>query len=78
MPYTAEQRRLFHAMAEDPEVARRHGSSQAESRRLAAEADKLAREGHEKESKASGGHGSAKAFLALISRALEPGPKAQP
>ena len=52
MPYTDEQRRLFHEAAENPDAARRHGMSQAEARRLANEADRLAREGREKTAKA--------------------------
>ena len=47
-PFTDEQRRLFHAMAEDDEVAEQHGTSQKEARKLAQEADDLAREGKEK------------------------------
>lgn len=50
MPWTAAQRRLFHA-SEDPEVAREHGLAPGEARKLADEADKLAREGHERRAK---------------------------
>lgn len=50
-PFTEEQRRLFHAMAEDDEVAEQHGTSQKEARKLAREADDLAREGKEKPAK---------------------------
>lgn len=48
MPWTEKQRRLFHAIAEDPEVAREHGVSTATGRRLAAEADDLSRRGKER------------------------------
>lgn len=53
MPYTPAQRRLFHAMSEDPDVAREHGTSQQGARKLAEEADKLKREGREKRAKAA-------------------------
>ncbi len=48
MPYTAQQRKLFHAAENDPEVAERHGMSQREAGKLADEADDLAREGNER------------------------------
>jgi hypothetical protein len=54
MPYTPSQRRLFHAMAEDDDVAREHGTSRKKARKLAEEADDLAREGKEKKEKSSG------------------------
>lgn len=64
MPYTAEQRRLFHLMAEDDEVAEQHGTSQKEARKLAQEADDLAREGREKPAK--------KASIGVITIFTEP------
>lgn len=48
MPYTAQQRKLFHAAEEDPEVAREHGISHREAGELADEADSYARQGKEK------------------------------
>ena len=48
MPYTSRQRRLFHTISEDPEVAREHGVSTSTGRRLANEADDLARQGRER------------------------------
>lgn len=54
MPYTSRQRRLFHEIEENPDVAERHGVSQREGHKLADEADKLAREGREKKEKSSG------------------------
>lgn len=48
MPYTEEQRKLFHEAAENPDVARQHGLSRREAQKLADEADRLAREGREK------------------------------
>lgn len=48
MPYTKEQRKLFHSAASSPEVAREHGMTQGEARTLAGEADKLKTEGREK------------------------------
>lgn len=48
MPYTPEQRRLFHAAAESKEVAREHGMPQGEAKKLADEADKLKKDGKEK------------------------------
>jgi len=50
MPYTPAQRRLFHEVAENPDAARRHGMSRGEGRKLAHEADEMAREGKEKRS----------------------------
>lgn len=47
-PYTEQQRKLFHAADEDPEVAERHGMSQREAGQLANEADDYARRGKEK------------------------------
>lgn len=66
MPYTPAQRRLFHEIAENPDAARRHGTSQSEGRKLAEEADKLAREGREK--KAAGV--SSKALTGLQARSI--------
>jgi hypothetical protein len=37
MPWSPKQHRLFEAGAHDPEVAREHGMSQAEARKLAEE-----------------------------------------
>lgn len=48
MPYTKEQRALFNAAANDPEIAREHGMSHREAGELADEANKLKKEGHEK------------------------------
>lgn len=48
VPYTAQQRKLFHAAEDDPEVARQRGISRQEAGQLADEADKLAREGKER------------------------------
>lgn len=48
MPYTPKQRRLFNAMAHDPDIAREHGTSNSEARKLADEANKLKRQGKEK------------------------------
>lgn len=48
MPYTPAQRRLFHEMEENPDAARRHGTSQREAGQLADEADRLKRQGKEK------------------------------
>jgi hypothetical protein len=50
MPYTKEQRALFHAAEEDPEIAQEHGMSQREAGKLADEADKLKKKGREKHS----------------------------
>ena len=52
MPYTKEQRALFNAAANDPQIAERHGMSHKEARRLANEANKLKGEGREKKSAA--------------------------
>lgn len=52
MPYTAAQRRLFNAAANDPAIAREHGISGKEAKKLANEANKLAGEGKEKTAKA--------------------------
>jgi len=54
MPYTAQQRKLFHVLEDDPEAAERHGMSQGEAGKLADEADDYAREGKEKKPKAKG------------------------
>jgi hemerythrin-like domain-containing protein len=54
VPYTPSQRRLFHAMAEDADVAREHGTSRKKARKLAEEADELAREDKEKKEKSAG------------------------
>jgi hypothetical protein len=48
MPYTAQQRKLFHVLEDDPEAAERHGVSQHEAGKLADEADAYAREGKER------------------------------
>jgi hypothetical protein len=37
MPYTPSQNRLFRAAAHNPEIARKHGLSQATASRLASE-----------------------------------------
>lgn len=47
IPYTKEQRRLFHAAEENPDVAREHGMSRREAGKLADEADRLKKEGRE-------------------------------
>ncbi len=52
MPYTKEQRALFNAAANDPQIAERHGMSHKEARRLANEANRLKGEGREKKSAA--------------------------
>jgi len=48
VPYTEKQRRLFHALEESPDARKRHGVSEEEARRLADEADDLARRGKER------------------------------
>lgn len=48
MPYTEKQRKLFNAMANDPEIAREHGTSGREAGKLADEANRLKKEGREK------------------------------
>ena len=65
MPFTDAQKRLFHAAAESPSVAREHGMSQAEARRLAAEADRLAGEGKEKKASRA-----ARVFLRILRTGL--------
>lgn len=50
MPYTASQRKLFNAAAHDKKIAREHGMSSKEAKKLANEANKLAGEGKEKPS----------------------------
>lgn len=50
MPYTKEQRALFNAAAQDPEIAEEHGMSQREAGKLAREANKFRKEGEEKHS----------------------------
>lgn len=55
MPYTPAQRRLFNAAANSSEVAREHGMSGKEARKLADEANKLKTEGKEKAAKAEVG-----------------------
>lgn len=42
MPYTAKQNRLFQAAAHDPKIAKAHGMSQADAKRMAAEGVKKA------------------------------------
>lgn len=37
MPYTAKQNRLFHAAASSKAVAKAHGMTQAEAKRMASE-----------------------------------------
>jgi hypothetical protein len=37
MPYTAKQHALFEAAAHDPKVAKKHGMSQADARKMASE-----------------------------------------
>jgi hypothetical protein len=37
MPYTAKQHALFQAAAHDPAIAKKHGISQADARKMAAE-----------------------------------------
>ena len=37
MPYTAKQHALFEAAAHDPAIAKKHGISQADARKMAAE-----------------------------------------
>jgi len=54
MPYTDEQRRLFNAAAHDPDIARQHGMTRGEADKLAAEANKLKKEGREKSAKSIG------------------------
>jgi hypothetical protein len=54
MPYTEQQRKLFHAAEENPEVAREHGMSRREAGKLADEADRLKRQGREKAAKGIG------------------------
>lgn len=66
MPFTPAQERLFHAAASSPSVAREHGMSQAEARRLAAEADRLAGEGKEKK---AAERRAARRLIALFRRA---------
>jgi hypothetical protein len=51
MPWTPEQRRLFNAAAHDKDVAREHGMSGSEARKLADEANELKGEGKERPSK---------------------------
>jgi hypothetical protein len=41
MPYTAKQRALFNAAAEDPAIAEENGMTHEEAKKLAAEANKL-------------------------------------
>jgi hypothetical protein len=53
MPWTPDQRRLFHEAEENANVAREHGIGQREAGKLADEADKLKREGKEKPAKKS-------------------------
>ena len=48
MPYTEKQRKLFHAVEENPDVARERGMSHADAARMAGEADRLKREGRER------------------------------
>jgi hypothetical protein len=48
MPYTEQQRKLFHAATESADVRRRRGLSRETASELADEADRLAREGKEK------------------------------
>jgi len=48
MPYTEKQRKLFNAEANDPGIAREHGTSGREARRLADEANKFKGEGRER------------------------------
>lgn len=62
MPYTPKQRRLFHYREDHPG----DGMSREEARRLAGEADRLAREGKEKKPKPK-----AKAVLRLLGRLLK-------
>lgn len=54
MPYTDDQRRLFHELVENEDARKRHGVSRKEAQKLADEADKYAREGKEKPSKKAG------------------------
>lgn len=49
MPYTEKQRKLFNAAAHDPEIARERGMSGGEAGKLADEANKLKKEGKEKQ-----------------------------
>jgi hypothetical protein len=37
MPYTEKQNRLFRAAAHDPSIAKKHGLSQSEAKKMAAE-----------------------------------------
>jgi hypothetical protein len=48
IPYTPAQRKLFNAMANDPAIAEEHGVTRRRAGELAAEANKLKREGKEK------------------------------
>ena len=54
MPYTEDQRRLFHVLTQDEDARKRRGVSRKEAQKLADEADKYAREGKEKPSKKAG------------------------
>ena len=51
MPYTAQQRKLFHAAEGDPAVAREHGMDAGQAADMAAEADKLKKQGEERPAK---------------------------
>lgn len=50
MPYTKEQRALFNAASQDPEIAEEHNLTQREAGKLAREANKLRKKGEEKHS----------------------------
>lgn len=41
MPYTKKQKALFHAMANDPKVAKAHGSTQDKAKALAKESESV-------------------------------------
>ena len=48
MPFTEKQRRLFHELKESPDARKRHGVNEDEASKLADEADRNARSGHER------------------------------